>query len=225
MISIRVLFLGPAGDFAGVASVSLEVDAATTVADVRRLLSERYPRLGKALGTMRVAVNEEFARDDRVLKSNDEVALIPPVSGGSEGDHIWVELVRADIPAGRVREFVLNDSALGGVCTFEGVTRAERDANHGPLVHLEYEAYESMAAKQLRCLADQATECWSVGRLAILHRLGCVPVGQVSVIIAVACGHRAESFDACRRLIDSLKQDVPIWKKNVYQDGFIRWVG
>ena len=225
MISIRVMFLGPAGDFAGVASTSLEVDAATTVADVRRLLSERYPRLGKALGTIRVAVNEEFAREDHILKSNDEVALIPPVSGGSEGDHVWVELVRTDLPAGRVRAFVLNEPALGGVCTFEGVTRAERDASHGRLVHLEYEAYESMAAKQLRRLAGRATECWSVGRLVILHRLGRVPVGEVSVVIAVACGHRAESFDACRRLIDSLKQDVPIWKKNVYQDGFIRWVG
>ncbi len=224
MISVHVLFLGPAGDYAGVQSASLEIDNATSVADLRRMLSERYPRLGKALGTMRVAVNEEFVREDRVLKSNDEVALIPPVSGGSDGRRVWVDLIKAAVPNGRVREFVTGDPALGGISTFEGVTRAQSDAAHGRLVHLEYEAYESMAREQLQRLADEAVKRWSAGRVAILHRLGCVPVGEASVIIAVACGHRDQSFDACRWLIDTLKVDVPIWKKDVFEDGFVRWV-
>ncbi len=137
---------------------------------------------------------------------------------------VWVELVHAAIPVERVRAFVTGDPELGGIVTFEGVTRAELDGDHGPLVRLDYEAHESMARKQLERLADEATSRFGAGKVALVHRLGSVPPGGASVMIAVACPHRGEAFDACRWIIDTLKQDVPIWKKDVFEDGFVRWV-
>lgn len=223
-MQINVLYLGPAKSLAGVESVSLDLPEAMTVGGLRGVLVERFPALLPAMASIRLAVNEEFADDDRVLKAGDEVALIPPVSGGCDGDTVLVDLVTVPIDAAGVRSFVFGDPTLGGVVIFEGATRHESDAKHGELVRLEYEAYESMARRQLHALADQAVRRWAVGRLAIVHRLGQVPPGEASVMIAVACGHRAESFEACRWLIDTLKKDVPIWKKDVFENGHVRWV-
>ncbi len=224
MINISIVFLGPARDFAMVDSTSLELSDGASIADLRVVLSERYPGLSGALPTIRFAVNEEFATDDTALEANDEVALIPPVSGGSGDDAILVDLVNQAIPAEHVRRFVLGDPASGGIVTFEGATRAQFDSGHGQLERLDYEAYETMARRQLEQLAREALARWGLGRVAIVHRIGPVAIADVSVMIAVAGGHRTESFEACRWLIDKLKQDVPIWKKDVYQDGHAEWV-
>ncbi len=224
MISIKVVFLGPAKDFARAESASLELADGATLADLRGELAERYPGLGPALPTIRMAVNQEFADDDTSLTAGDEVALIPPVSGGEKDDRIWVDLVDGPIPVDRVRAFVMGDPKLGGIVTFEGATRREIDPEHGPLIRLDYEAYGQMAQTQLERIAGEAVQRWGGGRVAIIHRLGGAGVGEVSVMIAVAAGHRAESFAACRWLIDTLKKDVPIWKKDVFEDGCSRWV-
>jgi molybdopterin synthase catalytic subunit len=221
---VQVIFLGPAQDLAGCERAALDIAEPATVSDMVAMLKAQYPKLKHGVASMRVAVNQEFARPERVLSEGDEVALIPPVSGGADDGAVWVELVDGPIPAGRVRAFVSGHRELGGIVSFEGVTRAEIDPQHGALRHLHYEAYDSMATEQLRRLALEAREQRSAGRVAILHRLGVVPVGQVSVMIAVASGHRGESFDTCRWLIDRLKQDVPIWKKDVYEDGHEHWV-
>jgi molybdopterin synthase catalytic subunit len=139
-------------------------------------------------------------------------------------DGIRVELVSGPIRTDDVRARLAGDSNLGGIVTFEGVTRADLDPEHGPVVRLEYEAYSEMAQRQLERLAEQAQSRWSLGRVVIIHRLGAVSPGEASVVIGVAAGHRAEAFEACRWLIDTLKKDVPIWKKDVYADGFTRWV-
>ncbi len=136
----------------------------------------------------------------------------------------WIELFDGPLPLERVLEFVSGDAALGGFVTFHGATRGEHDPEHGGLVRLDYEAYRTMAEDQMKELARNAQQKWGPGRIAILHRLGPVGVGEVSVAIAVACPHRAEAFESCRWLIDALKREVPIWKKDVFSDGFTRWV-
>ena len=224
MNAIKVVFLGPAKDLANAESVTLDLPDGATLADLRDVLEGRYERLARALETIRFAVNEAFAGEDTELHDGDEVALIPPVSGGAPDGGVLVDLVTGPVPVDRIRDFTMGDPELGGIVTFEGATRREVDPGHGALVRLEYEAYEGMARRQLEHLARQVKERWSAGRVAIVHRLGAVPPGEVSVMIAVACGHRAESFAACRWLIDTLKKDVPIWKRDVFVDGHARWV-
>lgn len=226
MINIQILFLGPASDFAGVDSLEIELPDDSTLSDLRSHLSDRFEHLKKALPTIRFAINESFAADDAALKDGDEVALIPPVSGGSEGhsQNILIELCKDEIDVERVRRFVTGDINLGGIVTFEGATRAESNESHGQLVRLDYEAYEKMALKELNRLAEDAINRWSAGKVAIVHRIGSVPPAQVSVMIAVACAHRKEAFLACQWIIDTLKRDVPIWKKDVYEDGYVHWV-
>ena len=136
----------------------------------------------------------------------------------------WIELLEVRLQVDRILAFVSGDPALGGIVSFFGATRGESDEVHGPLLRLEYEAYRSMALNQLEELTQNAMRRWGAGRVAILHRLGPVGVGECSVAIAVACPHRAEAFEACRWLIDELKREVPIWKKDVFADGAMQWV-
>lgn len=147
--------------------------------------------------------------------------MVPP---GMSGKRVHVELTNRAIDVPAVRAHVLGDPTFGAVCTFEGTTRNDPDAAHGEVVRLEYEAYEGMACKQMTALAEAAVERWGPAHVAIVHRVGAVAVGEVSVMITVACGHRGEAFEACRWLIDAVKRDVPIWKRDVYADGFVRWV-
>jgi molybdopterin synthase catalytic subunit len=135
-----------------------------------------------------------------------------------------IEIVDGPIDASKVRGFITGEPTLGGIVIFEGVTRAQRDPEHGALVRLDYEAHPTMARRQLELLAEQVIRQFGAGRAAIVHRVGGVAVAETSVLIGVACGHRAEAFDACRWIIDTLKKDVPIWKKDVFEDGFVRWV-
>jgi len=118
----------------------------------------------------------------------------------------------------------VNTPDAGGIDIFLGTTRAESHPDAGSLLRLDYDAYEEMALAQMHKLADRAHQRWPITRLVLWHRLGPVAVGEPSVIIAVSCPHRSEAFDACRFLIDELKKDVPIWKKEVYENQ-ARWQG
>ncbi len=224
MNTIEVSFFGPAQDLAGTAQTTIQLEGGASIADLRRALADKLPELGRALSAMRFAVNESFVADDTQLTAGDRVALIPPVSGGEDGEDILVDVVDGSLPVEQAEAFVEGDPASGAVVIFKGVTRRETDGEHGELVSLDYEAYDAMARSQIRKLAQEARQRWSLTRVAVLHRTGRVPVGQLSVVIVVAGGHRGECFDACRWLIDTLKQDVPIWKKDVFEDGFVRWV-
>ncbi len=219
-----MLFLGPSGDFAGTDSAALELADEATISNLREVLLERFAGLRGGLDTMRLAVNEEFATDVTILRDNDEVALIPPVSGGSDDPDVLVDLVEEQIAAARILDFVSGHPQLGGIVTFTGATRRDTGPEGRTIERLEYEAYASMALQQLERLAREAKRRWSAGRVAVVHRHGSVPPGDASVMIAVACEHRAEAFEACRWLIDTLKKDVPIWKKDVFADGEVRWV-
>jgi molybdopterin synthase catalytic subunit len=119
---------------------------------------------------------------------------------------------------------LVTGAAAGGIAVFLGTTRAEDSASGQPLIALDYESYLEMAIAQMRDLARRAREQWPIARLALLHRTGRVPVGEASVIIAVASPHRAEAFEACEWLIDTLKVEVAVWKKEVWADGSGSWV-
>ncbi|MCH7721235.1 MAG: molybdenum cofactor biosynthesis protein MoaE [Planctomycetes bacterium] len=226
---IRVLFFGPAQTAAGVGACSVSLDGPGTVERLVEHLLGEYPALGGFGESLRYAVNEEFAEMTRPLSDKDEVAVIPPVSGGSDtglgtaGE--CIALVDSAIDAAGVLSLVTGDGRLGGVVSFQGVTRGDSHPKHGDLVRLEYQVYDAMARRQLHGLLATAKHRWPVERAAIVHRVGPVGIGEASVLIAVACPHRAEAFKACQWLIDELKREVPIWKCEHWSDGQSTWSG
>jgi molybdopterin synthase catalytic subunit len=190
-------------------------------ARVRDLL-DRLGRENAALATRRfaVAVNLHVATPDHLLEGGDEVALLPPVGGGSTDD--LIEIVDGAIDAAGILAFV-NHTGAGGVNLFLGTAR---DVHEGKAVErLAYEAYRPMAIEVLRELARETRELFpTVKRVALVHRLGVVPIGEASVAVAVSAPHRDESFRACRHAIDALKARAPIWKKEDLREGGARWV-
>lgn len=190
----------------------LVLPAGSGVSDLLDALEARHPVLAGLRPALRVAVNQAFVPLTSPLQDGDEVALIPPVAGGqpycrlSSEPLSLDEVIRAVTPA---------LGAQGGVVTFTGAVRGQSRGHQ--VVRLEYEAYEPMA---LRCLAALIAdlEAQEPGvQVAIVHRTGVLQVGEVAVIIAASAPHRAEAFRACQQAIDRLKQDVPIWKKEVYR--------
>jgi molybdopterin synthase catalytic subunit/molybdopterin converting factor small subunit len=188
---------------------SRELDAAT-VADV-------WPALG--LGAepegLLYAVNKQYAGRDRALADGDEVAVIPPVSGGA--------FLLSEQPLSldaAVREVASPDA--GAVATFTGTVR--RASRGRDVHHLEYEAYAEMAERMLTELADALSGRHELIAVAIHHRVGRVEIGEPSVVIAVAAAHRAAALEACREAIDTLKETIPLWKKEVYEGGE-EWIG
>src|SRR5579884_4289898 len=137
--------------------------------------------------------------------------------------HDWIQLHGEPIAVAAVLEFV-SDPSAGGIAVFLGTTRSETSDSNQPLAALDYEAYDEMALRQLHDLAARVRVRWPVLRLCVLHRTGRVPVAEPSVVIAVSTPHRAEAFDACRWIIDTLKSEVAIWKKEVWSDGTGNWV-
>ena len=135
----------------------------------------------------------------------------------------WIEIMSSALSAARAVDFV-SDPQAGGVDVFLGTTRMETNRQGRKLVALDYEAYEEMALAQMHRLAARAREQWPIVKLALLHRVGRVALAEPSVVIAVSTPHRADAFAACRWLIDELKKDVAIWKKEVWADGSGSWV-
>jgi molybdopterin synthase catalytic subunit len=135
----------------------------------------------------------------------------------------WIELTAEPLDIGSVVAFVTAREA-GGIAVFLGTTRSEKSAGGQELAALDYDAYVDMATKQMQELSSRARQRWPVEKLAILHRTGRVNVGEPSVMIGVSTGHRGEAFDACRWIIDTLKAEVAIWKKEVWGDGSASWV-
>jgi molybdopterin converting factor subunit 1 len=196
-----------------------------TVGDAIAVLSARHDAIARLRGKFRVAVNQEFSADDRELAEGDELALIPPVAGGSDepspGPPRHVQLLGAPLSLDRCVAAV-GGPGMGGIVTFTGMVRRH---SRGTLVdHLEYEAYGAMAVGEMTRLCDEIEAELPGTRLAVEHRIGRLEVGDIAVAIAAAAPHRAEAFTACRAMIDRLKQRVPIWKKEVGDDGD-EWVG
>jgi molybdopterin synthase catalytic subunit/molybdopterin converting factor small subunit len=187
-----------------------ELDGVSTVADVWPALG-----LGKEPPGLLYAVNHEYAAPELELAEGDEVALIPPVSGGA------FRLTDRPIDTAAVVEEV-SDPRAGAIATFIGTTRVE---SRGRTVHyLDYEAYGGMAEKVMAELADGLAERHDLCAVAITHRVGRVEIGEISVAIAVSAPHRAAALAACAEAIDTLKETVPLWKKEVYEGGE-EWIG
>jgi molybdopterin converting factor subunit 1 len=225
-MQIRVLFFGMLKDLAGRASESLSLPDDATLADVLRHYESRVPRLKEMLDSLALSVNQEYAEPDARLHSGDEVALLPPVSGGS-GEPA-ARIPREGAPYIRiVREKIDTDVILarikrpddGAIVVFEGIVRNHSRGRR--TLYLDYEAYEPMALKQQEALAAQALDQFKIREVAIVHRLGRLEIGETSVLIIVASAHRAPAFEACRWLIDTLKRTVPIWKKEYFEDGAV----
>lgn len=135
----------------------------------------------------------------------------------------WIEILATPLDAQRAIAFVAVPEA-GGIDVFLGTTRSETSADHRQLRALDYEAYLEMALQQMNELARRAREKYPIAKIAMLHRIGRVAIAEPSVVIAVSCPHRGQAFDACRFLIDELKAQVTIWKKEVWADGSTSWV-
>ena len=194
----------------GTAERELELPPGARLADVWAPLG-----LGEEPEGLLYAVNKEYAPSERRLSDGDEVALIPPVSGGA------FRLTPDPIDLGAVIAEVADERA-GAIATFLGTTRIESRGR--TVVHLDYEAYEGMAEKVMAEIAEALSARYDLCRVAITHRIGRVGIGETSVAIAVSAPHREHALAACKEAIDTLKVDVPLWKKEVYDTGETWWV-
>ena len=220
-MQIRVLFFGVLKDLVGRSSETLELADGSKAGAVLRHYSEKVPRMAAMLPSVALSVNQEYARTDAVLRAGDEVALLPPVSGGSvevERTRDDVRIVREAIDVEAVRAG-LKMPADGAAVIFDGVVRDNTRGRR--TLYLDYEAYEEMALKQMRGLAEEARSRFGVRQVGLVHRLGRLEIGETSVLIVVASAHRAQAFEACRWIIDTLKKTVPIWKKEYFADGAV----
>lgn len=200
----------------GSRQVTLAVGNGATAAQVWEALRTRYPGLDRLPAPSAFAVNDTYVPPETILREQDELVLVPPVSGGAD-----VALVDGPIDITALVERVRHPQA-GAVVLFLGTVRDNREGR--PVHHLEYEAYQAVALREMDRVAGEASRQWPVLRLAMVHRLGVLQVGDISVAIAVSAPHRREAFAAGKFAIDTLKQTVPIWKKEVWEGGEV-WVG
>ncbi len=220
-MQIRVLFFGVLKDLVGRSTDVVDLPEGSRLNDVFSHYARQTPRIEPMRSALAFSVNQEYASADRELFPGDEVALLPPVSGGAidagPGDGV-VRIVREPI----AREAVLANLKQpedGAAVVFEGVVRNHTRGRR--TLYLEYEAYEAMALKQMEGLALEARQRFAVRAVSIIHRLGRLEIGETSVLIVVASAHRGAAFEACRWIIDTLKKTVPIWKKEYFEDGAV----
>jgi MoaE-MoaD fusion protein len=218
---VRVLFFGVLKDITGKPGDILELPEGATVGDLLERFKAESPETKALLPSLAVAVNRQYAGMQTKLTADDEVALLPPVSGGAEEQIERLrraEIVRTPIKTARILDEIKRGED-GAVVIFEGIVRNQTRGRK--TIYLDYEAYEAMALQKMEELAAQALGQFQVRDIALVHRLGRLEIGETSVLIAVASAHRAAAFEACRWLIDTLKRTVPIWKKEHFEDGAV----
>jgi molybdopterin synthase catalytic subunit len=231
-MQVRVISFGILKEWLGPAAATVELPEGATVATLLELLHARLPERApkEAFRGIAVGVNAEYAQGSQILRDGDEVGLLPPVSGGGtarpsnaleEGSaepNVLVALTREAIDADKIVR-AAKSGGDGAVVVFDGIVRNHSRGRR--TLYLDYEAYEEMAARQMRELGVKARERFSVRQVTMVHRLGRLEIGETSVLIVVASAHRSAAFEACRWLIDSIKQTVPIWKKETFVDGAV----
>lgn len=217
-----MLFFGQLKDITGIAQEDAELSEGARVQDLFERYGRKYPRLASFRDSIAASVNQEYANWRAPLSSGDEVAFLPPVSGGQ---HTVVEedvfqIVREIIRPQEVIE-ALKAPEDGALVVFDGFVRNNYKGKQ--TLYLEYEAYEPMALAKMREIGAEIRTKFAVHRVAMVHRLGRLEIGETSVFIAISSPHRAAAFDACRYAIDTLKKVVPIWKKEYVAGGAV-WV-
>ena len=217
-MQVRILPFGVLKDSLGADPFALDLPGGATVADLLSRLSAQSPVL-ESLG-IAVSVNAEYAERNHVLRDDDEVGLLPPVSGGAAaGDDVNVVRLTREVIDAESLVRAAKQGEDGAVVVFDGIVR--NNSRGRQTLFLDYEAYEEMAMKQMRELAGDAVKKFGVRHVSITHRLGRLQVGETSVLIIVASAHRAQAYEASRWLIDTLKKTVPIWKKETFVDGAV----
>lgn len=223
---LHVLFFGPLADQLGRREEDLELPGPLRAADVYAHYRNRCSTMGELGRHLLLAVNQEFASPERLLQEADEIAFLPPMSGGAEygrsqpPHRVVAEIVRHPIDR-EALQARLKAGCDGAVVLFDGIVRDH--SGDRTTAFLEYEAYEPMALKQMQALGEQALRDWAIDSIGIVHRLGRLEIGESSVVIVVTAAHRRPAFEACRFAIDELKRSVPIWKKETGSDGTF-WV-
>lgn len=215
---VRVLFFGQLKDIVGVPSEDADLSEGARVEDLFERYGRRFPRLVDFRASIAASVNLEYAAWNAPLTNGDEVAFLPPVSGGEQttvANDVY-QLVRQPINAREIAESVKAPED-GAVVLFDGFVRNSFKGQR--TLYLEYEAYEPMAYAKMREIGAQIRSRFPIHRVAIFHRLGRLEIGETSVLIAVSSAHRREAFEACRYAIDTLKRAVPIWKKEFFVGG------
>ena len=250
-ISVRVLFFGAARDVAGHSEIDITLSAPINAADAFEEVLSAYPELRRFGRSLLFAVNQEYAPSDREVRDGDELALFPPVSGGAGPDtetrrqgetenegtadadpgsagivpaatyaKDFFELTTQPVDVGSiVRRVVLPE--CGATVTLDGYAREWTRGRR--TTYLVYEAYAPMAISEMRRLGHEAHQRFEIAHMGIVHRTGRLEIGETSVVIAVSAPHRRAAFEACEWAIRELKRTVPIWKKEVFEDGEV-WV-
>jgi molybdopterin synthase catalytic subunit len=224
----KVLFFATLREKAGVRETSIEFPHGTTIKEIKTMLWEKYPRLRQNMDTIIVAMDHEYAFDENIVPDGAEIAIFPPVSGGSKekpGNRTIVALSDKDLDINPIVE-ELTQNTTGAACIFSGIVRGvtNRGTPHRT-DELEYEAYKEMAQLKMAQIAEEIRIKWSdVEGIAIIQRIGKLSPGVISVVIACTASHRdCGIFDAARYGIERLKEIVPIWKKEIGENGEI-WV-
>lgn len=216
-MKIRLLAFASAGDALGTTEADLEMPEGSRVADLRERLDRDHPGLAPLWPRMAIAVDGRVVSADAELKDGVEVALLPPVSGGTEA---YADLIDGPIDTGRAVAAV-SGPGRGAVVVFLGTVRDHHAGR--PVAKLTYSAYRPMALEGLRRIATDLEAAHQDLRAAIVHRLGEVPVGEASVVIAIGSPHRAAAYEASRTALERLKAEIPIWKREHYADGEAAW--
>ena len=225
---VQVLFFGQLRDIVGRAEEHLELDEGASLDSVMRHYQERYPRLVELAGSVVLARNHQFAPLSTPVSDADEIAFLPPVSGGS-GQYTQVSehpaghffaLTRVPIEAASLRARLLRGED-GALVNFEGVVR--NNTKGRATQYLDYECYEPMAIKVMERIGLEIAGAHAIGRIAMVHRLGRMEIGETSVLVAVTAPHRGPAFAAALEGINRLKKLVPVWKKEFFEDGEV-WV-
>ncbi|HEY4423017.1 MAG TPA: molybdenum cofactor biosynthesis protein MoaE [Pyrinomonadaceae bacterium] len=212
-MNIRVLFFGAARDAVEANQLEIVVEEPATVSSAFQSLKERFEKLECFGRSLLFAVNQEYATPDTQLKENDELAVFPPVSGGSQD---FFELTVEPIDVGEVaRRVVLPE--CGATVTLDGYAREWTKGKR--TLYLVYEAYDSMALTEMQRLGAEAHRQFEVAHIGIVHRTGRIEIGETSVVIAASAPHRRAAFQACEWAIKELKRTVPIWKKEIFEGG------